>query len=70
MNILKTEIPKAETVKFNTSPSAKAKAAETLKCRNADTRKIYSRAALAPVMRIHQMVQGGSFPNCSRTCDE
>jgi predicted DNA-binding transcriptional regulator YafY len=73
--ILKTEtllpLPKAETLK-----SKKLKRVGRRRDRRAETkggckgRQVYSRAPLARVMRIHQMVQGGSFPNCSSIARE
>ena len=34
-------------------------------CERRNARQVYSRAPLARVYRIHQMVQGGTFPNCN-----
>jgi len=39
-------------------------------CVSGEKRQLYSRAPLARVMRIHQMVQGGTFPNCSTIARE
>jgi hypothetical protein len=33
-------------------------------------RQVYSRAPLARVMRIHQMLQNGKFPNCTSIARE
>jgi proteasome accessory factor B len=50
--------------------SATGKRTPKSRCERRDTRQIYSRAPLARVMRIHQMVQGGNFPNCSTLARE
>ena len=39
-------------------------------CERGNSRQVYSRAPLARVMRIHQMLQSGTFPNCSTMARE
>jgi predicted DNA-binding transcriptional regulator YafY len=42
----------------------------TKECARRDVRQVYSRAPLARVYRIHQLVQSGTFPNCSTIARE
>lgn len=53
---------RTETLKFENECG---KGSSRLRRRGAIPRHVYSRAPLARVYRIHQMVQGGTFPNCS-----
>ncbi len=66
---LRTETLKAE-IDILMRRATRNRKSGTQKCARSDVRQVYSRAPLARVFRIHQLLQGGDYPNCSTIARE